>query len=167
MRTLRNETHESTALFVPLSTVLAQVGRSHNTPRHCIPWNAWGPSGTRMVSRELSETWVCYNYGMKFIQGLRWKNGHVARAYDFNPYAARKDIKMSFDSPIPWTRLAKQSRPGAQSPSFNEGVVTSLPGRVARVSLAHSDDGWDAVMIGEDHILMVQPNYSVYGYMAM
>ena len=158
-RILSGETHESTVLFVPLSTLLSEVERSLNVPRRVVAWNAWGPSGTRMVCREPSETWVCYTYGMKFIQGLRWKNGHVARVYDFNPYAARNHVKTSADSPVLWNRLAKQTKPGGRCQSFCREVTTRLPGRVATITLEHSDEGWDAAMIGEDHIVMVQVRY--------
>jgi hypothetical protein len=159
MRILSGETHESTVLFVPLSTLLPEVERSHDVPRRVVAWNAWGPSGTRMVCREPSETWVCYTYGMKFIQGLGWKNGHAARVYDFNPHAARKHVKMSVDSPVLWKRLATEPEPGGRCQSFCREVITRLPGRVATITLAHSDDGWDAAMIGEDHIVMVQVGY--------
>lgn len=159
MRILSGDTNESIVLFVPLSTLLLEVERSCNVPHPHIPWHAWGPSGTRMVCREPSETWVCYTYGMKFIQGLRWKNGHAARVYDFNPYAARKDVKTSVNSSIPWTRLAEESKPGGRCGCFQEEVITRLPGRVATITLEHTDEGWDAAMIGEDHIVMVQVRY--------
>ena len=159
MRTLWGEAHESAVLIVPLSTLLSEVERSHDVPRRNVPWDAWGPRGARMVCREPSETWVCYTYGMKFIQGLRWKNGQIARTYDFNPYAARKHVKTSVDSPIPWKRLAKQSKLSGRCECFDGEVITTLPGRVATVTLQHSEEGWDAPMIGEDHILMVQVRY--------
>lgn len=156
MRTTLGETHESTVLFVPLSILLSEVERSYGVPRRNVPWDAWGPGGTRLLFREPSDTWVCYTYGMKFIQGLRWKTGHVARVYDFNPYAARKHTKASVNSSIRWKRLAKQSKSNARCDSFGGEVITKLPGRVANLTLHHSEDGWDAVMIGEDHVLMVQ-----------
>ncbi|KAF8134942.1 hypothetical protein EV363DRAFT_1322083, partial [Boletus edulis] len=166
LRILWNETQESIVLFVPLSTLLSEVDRSHDTPRRSVHWDAWGPDGTRMIFREPSETWVCYTYGMKFILGLRLNDGHVARLYDFDPYAARKHVKTSVDSPIPWKRLAQESKPSGRCRSFVEQVITRLPGRVATITLEHSNDGWDTAMIGEDHIVMVQPNSSKYGYMA-
>lgn len=156
MRNFLGELHGSTVLFVPLSTLLSEVERSHDVPRRNVAWSEWGPSGTRMICRESSETWVCYAYGMKFIHGLRWKNGHVARVYDFNPYAAKKHVKTSVDSPVLWKRLATLSEPSGRCEIFEEDVITTLPGRVANITLEHSEGGWDAVMIGEDHILMVQ-----------
>lgn len=158
-RIISGDTHESIILFVPLSTLLLEVEHSHAVHRRVVSWQAWGPSGTRMVCREPSETWVCYTYGMKFILGLPWKNGHRARVYDFNRYAARKDVKTSVDSLIPWKRLAKEGTPGGRYEVFCPKVVTTLPGRVAIITLEHSDDGWDAAMIGEDHIVMVQVRY--------
>lgn len=156
LRSFLGELRQSTILLVPLSTLLSEVERSHNVARRNVAWSEWGPSGTRMICREPSETWVCYTYGMKFIQGLRWKGGHVARAYDFNPYAARKYVKKSLDSPSLWKRLASSSKPSSRCEIFGEQVTTTLSGRVVNITLEHTEGGWEAVMIGEDHILMVQ-----------
>lgn len=164
MRILWADTQEITVLFVPLSTLLSEVERSHGVPRRDVPWDVWGPDGTRVIRREPSEVWVCYTYGMRFIQGLRWNSGHEARVYDFNRYAARKHVKASVDAPTPWKRLAPESKPSGHSPSFYRQVFTRLPGRVANVTLEHSDDGWDACMIGEDHIVMVQVRYPTIEY---
>ncbi|KIJ13367.1 hypothetical protein PAXINDRAFT_170440 [Paxillus involutus ATCC 200175] len=160
-----HDVRENTLLFVPLSTLLSQVALSYDAPQRSVAWKEWGPKGTRMIFRESSETWVCYTYGMRFIQGLRWKDGHKARVYDFNPYAARKHE--SIDSPISWKPLVRKATMNVQSHGFVEEVVTTLPGRVALVNLAHSKDGWEAAMIGEDNIVMVQPDGAMYGYMAM
>lgn len=160
MRNFLGDIHGSTVLLVPLSILLSEVERSRNVPRRNVAWSEWGPSGSRMICREPSETWVCYAYGMKFIQGLRWKRGHVARAYDFNQYAARKHVKTTIDSPVLWKRLATLSEPSARSEVFEEEVITTLPGRVATIALEHWERGWDAVMIGEDNILMVQVRLS-------
>ncbi|KAF9243501.1 hypothetical protein BU15DRAFT_43126, partial [Melanogaster broomeanus] len=147
---------EHTVLLVPLSTLLSQVKLSRDAPQRCIVWKDWGPKGSRMLCREPSETWVCYTYGMKFILGLRWKRGHEARVYDFNPYAARKHVKTKTDSSIPWTPLVRQASMNQQCHGFGEEVTTTLPGRVALVNLMQSKDGWETAMIGEDNIVMVQ-----------
>ncbi|KAF9223672.1 hypothetical protein BS17DRAFT_781042 [Gyrodon lividus] len=162
-----NDAQENTVLLVPLSTLLSQVSLSRDTPQRRVIWKEWGPQGSRMICRESSETWVCYTYGMRFIQGLRWKNGHEARVYDFNPYAARKYVKTSNDSSIPWKPLVREATMKSQCFGFVEEVMTTLPGRVASFNLAHSKDGWEAAMIGEDNIVMVQPDAAIYGYMAM
>jgi len=159
----------NTVLFLPLSTLLLEVERSHDVPRRNVPWDAWGPDGTRIASVRPSETWVCYTYGMKFVQDIPWKNGHAAQVYDFNPYAARKHVKTTVDSPIPWKHLVDESKPLGCKGFYNpEQVVTRLPGRVATIALARSDDSRDVVfMIGEDHIVIVKPNSAMYTYMAM
>ncbi|KAF8442458.1 hypothetical protein L210DRAFT_3536652 [Boletus edulis BED1] len=154
-------------LFVPLSTLLLEVERSHGVLHRIALWDTWGPDGTRLLFMKPSATRTGYAYGMKFIQGLRRNNGHVARVYDFNPYAARKHAETSADSSTPWKRLARQSKFSASGRIFYKDVVTRLPGRVATITLEHSDEGWEAAMIGEDHIVMVQSDYSKYGYMAM
>ncbi|KIK99991.1 hypothetical protein PAXRUDRAFT_822178 [Paxillus rubicundulus Ve08.2h10] len=163
--TAGHEIRENTLLFVPLSTLLSQVALSYDAPQRRIAWKEWGPKGTRMIFRESSEIWVCYTHGMRFIQGLRWKDGHKARVYDFNPYAARK--YEGIDSSVKWKPLARKATMKVQSHAFAEEVVTTLPGRVAMVDLAHSKDGCEAAMIGENNIVMVQRDGTMYGYMAM
>ncbi|KAG6373377.1 hypothetical protein JVT61DRAFT_6525 [Boletus reticuloceps] len=139
--------------------------RSHGVLHRIVSWDTWGPDGTRLLFMKPSATQTGYAYGMKFIQGLRRNNGHVAQVYDFNPHAARTHAETSVDSSTPWKRLARQSKFSGKI--FYKDVVTRLPGRVATITLEHSVDGWEAAMIGEDHIVMVQSDYSKYGYMAM
>ena len=155
-----DQIQEGTVLFVPLSTLLLEAERSRHVPRRDVAWKDWGPSGARMVCKEPSETWVCYNYGMKFVHGLQWDGRQVARIYDFNPYAAKKHVKSTIDPSISWKLLVAASEPSSRCEIFEEDVVTTLPGRVTNFKLGSScravGAGWEAVMIGEDHILMVQ-----------
>ncbi|KAG6373373.1 hypothetical protein JVT61DRAFT_6520 [Boletus reticuloceps] len=150
IRAVVDEMDGNTVLFIPLSTLLLEVERSHDVPRRNVPWDAWGPDGTRIISMQPSETWICYTYGMKFVQHVPWNNGYAAQVYDFNPYAARK-------------HHAEESKPAGWCEGFysseQEQVVTRLPGRVATIALAHSNDSRDAAMIGEDNIVIVQVAY--------
>ncbi|KAF8134943.1 hypothetical protein EV363DRAFT_1322086 [Boletus edulis] len=149
IRAFVGDMERNTVLFLPLSTLLLEVERLHDVPRRNVPWDAWGPDGTRIFSVKLSETWICYTYGMKFVQHVPWNNGYAVQVYDFNPYAARKHVKTTVDSLLPWEHLAEESQPSGRCGSFDEQVITRLPGRVATIILEHSNDDWDAAMIGE------------------
>ncbi|KAG6373376.1 hypothetical protein JVT61DRAFT_6524 [Boletus reticuloceps] len=163
IRAIVDEMDGNAVLFIPLSTLLLEVERSHDVPRRNVPWDAWGPDRTRIISMQPSETWICYTYGMKFIQHVPWNNGYAAQVYDFNPYAARKHVKTTVDSLLPWKHLAEESKPAGWCEGFcsseQEQVVTRLPGRVATIALAHSNNSQDAAMIGEDNIVIVQVAY--------
>ncbi|KAG1717929.1 uncharacterized protein EDB91DRAFT_1305162 [Suillus paluster] len=166
-----NSTEESTVLIVPLSTIMAQIELTHNTPKRLVPWRKWGPNGSHMLLRNPSEVWVCYVYGMKFIQLLRWQKGTRARVYDFNKYAARRDVRneQTTEPKLLWKRLGMVRALSSRCSAFNEEVYTYLPGRVAIVEVMPSDTphDWEAAMIGEDNIVVVSPNARKYGYIAM
>lgn len=154
-----NTNEEGTVLVVPLSTIMAQVDLSHNTPKRCVPWKQWGPYGSHMLCRNPSESWVCYVYGTKFIHLLPWKKGQRARVYDFNKYAARRDIRngQTSEPKLTWKRLKRLYSLNSQCTAFDEEVNTYLPGRVAVVDVMPSDTShdWEAAMISEDNIVVV------------
>lgn len=166
-----NSTEECSVLIVPLSTIVAQVELSRNTRKRIVPWMQWGPNGSHMLLRSPSEVWVCYVYGMKFIQLLPWKKGHFARVYDFNKYAARRDVRneQRTEPKLPWRRLGMPQSLDSRCSAFNEEVNTYLPGRVATIEVMPSDTShdWEAAMIGEDNIVLVSPHARKYGYIAM
>ncbi|OAX41500.1 hypothetical protein K503DRAFT_767638 [Rhizopogon vinicolor AM-OR11-026] len=162
---------ECTVLVVPLSTIMAQVDLSHDTPKRRVPWKQWGPYGSHMLFRNPSEIWVCYVYGSKFIQLLPWEKKKQARVYDFNKYSARRDVRngQTSEPKLPWKRLGRPYPLNSQCSAFDEEVNTYLPGRVAFVDVMLNDavQDWEAAMIGEDNIVMVSPRAQKYGYMAM
>jgi hypothetical protein len=166
-----NSTEECTVLIVPLSTIMAQVELSRNTQKRIVPWVRWGPNGSYMLLRSPSEIWVCYVYGMKFIQLLPWKKGNSARVYDFNKYAARRDVRneQTTEPKLLWRRLGMPQSLNSRCSAFDEEVNTYLPGRVATVEVMPSDTShdWEAAMIGEDNIVLVSPHARKYGYIAM
>ncbi|KAG0695360.1 hypothetical protein DFH29DRAFT_1005553 [Suillus ampliporus] len=166
-----NTTEECTVLIVPLSTIMAQVELSHNTPKRLVRWKQWGPDGSHMLLRSPSEVWVCYVYGMKFIQLLRWQKGNRARVYDFNKYAARRDVRneQTTEPKLLWKRLGMPQSLNSRCSAFDEEVYTYLPGRVATLDVMPSDTphDWEAAMIGEDNIVVVSPHARKYGYIAM
>lgn len=154
-----NSNEECTVLIVALSTIMAQVALSRNTQKRIVPWEQWGPNGSYMLLRSPSESWVCYVYGMKFIQLLPWKKGNTARVYDFNKYAARRDVRneQTTEAKLLWTRLGMPQPLNSRCSAFVEEVITYLPGRVATVEVMPSDSpyDWEAAMIGEDNIVLV------------
>jgi hypothetical protein len=138
---------------------MAQVELSRNTQKRIVPWVRWGPNGSYMLLRSPSEIWVCYVYGMKFIQLLPWKKGNSARVYDFNKYAARRDVRneQTTEPKLLWRRLGMPQSLNSRCSAFDEEVNTYLPGRVATVEVMPSDTShdWEAAMIGEDNIVLV------------
>ncbi|KAG2358430.1 hypothetical protein BDR07DRAFT_1611922 [Suillus spraguei] len=167
-----NPSEECTILIIPLSTIMAQVELSCNTQKRIVPWTEWGPNGSYMLLRNPSDTWVCYVYGMKFIQLLPWKKGNSARVYDFNKHAARRDVRneQTTEPKLPWKRLGMPQSLNSRCSAFAEEVYTYLPGRVATVEVMPSDassHAWEAAMIGEDNIVLVSVHARKYGYIAM
>jgi hypothetical protein len=153
-----NTNEECTVLVVPLSTIMAQVELSHEGPKRRVPWKQWGPYGSHMLFRNPSDTWVCYVYGTRFIQLLPWDKEKRARVYDFNKYAARRDVqdRQTTEPKLPWKRLGRSDPLNSQCFAFDEEVNTHLPGRVAVVNVMPNDhQDWEAAMIGEDNIIMV------------
>lgn len=166
-----NSTEECTVLIVPLATIMAQVELSHGIQKRNVPWTQWGPNGSYMLLRNPSEAWVCYVYGMKFIQLLPWKKGNHVRVYDFNRYAARRDVRneQTTEPKLLWKRLGMPQPLNSRCSAFDEEVNTYLPGRVATVEVMASDTSydWEAAMIGEDNIVLVSSHARKYGYIAM
>lgn len=167
----RNSTEECTVLIVPLSTIMAQVELFTGTRKRNVPWNQWGPNGSYMLLRTPSEVWVCYVYGMKFIQLLPWNKGKFARVYDFNRYAARRDVcnEQTTEPKLLWKRLGMPQSLNLRCSAFDENVNTYLPGRVATIEVIPNGDShdWDAAMISEDNIIVISSSTRSYGCMAM
>lgn len=166
-----NSTEECTVLIVPLSTIMAQVELSGGIRKRNVPWKQWGPNGSYMLLRTPSEVWVCYVYGMKFIQLLPWNKGQFARVYDFNRYAARRDVgkEQTTEPKLLWTRLGMPQSLSSRCSAFDEEVNTYLPGRVATIEVIPNGTShdWEAAMIGEDNIVVISSFARRYGCMAM
>ncbi|KAG1762733.1 hypothetical protein EDD22DRAFT_952902 [Suillus occidentalis] len=154
-----NSTEECTVLIVPLSTIMAQVESSGGTQKRNVPWKEWGPNGSHIFLRTPSEVWVCHVYGMKFIQLLPWNKGKFARVYDFNRYAARRDVcnEQTTEPKIQWKRLGMPQSLNVRCSTFDEKVNTYLPGRVANIEVIPNGDShdWEAAMISEDNIIVI------------
>ncbi|KAL4078607.1 hypothetical protein V8B97DRAFT_1880936 [Scleroderma yunnanense] len=140
-------------LLVPRSTILSHVSSISTSPEKHLEWESWGAKGSRMLLLAPSDIWVCHTYGMKYIH----KDGGVsASIYDFNPYVTNKDVNTASCPRISWTAMEKETIIRGRTNPFEMDVVTSLPGRKAPLPLTPNGNGWEAAMITEDHIVMVQ-----------
>lgn len=147
--------NEAITLLVPRSTILSQVSRVSASPQKYLEWESWGPTGSRMLKIKPSDVWVCYSYGMKFVHSS--PAGSVfAHVYDFNPYATRTDVSSANCPHLPWKAMPMETKIRRGHNPFDIDVITSLPGRNATFHLMPSDHGWEATMITEDHIVLVQ-----------
>ena len=159
-------------LFVPAQTILSLL-----TSETCaggnktlIPWEAWGPSGTRLLiaSEDYSAVWVCNVAGCKFatvrehdiVAGTRY-----AIVYDFNQPALRRAIaegNSEYSDPTNGVRSVCVTKPNTLSQRliFKDEVVTSLP---YRSTVKRIEVGTDrrhavaAVMMTEDALVTVHP----------
>jgi len=143
-------------LLVPRSTILHQVSCVSSSPQKYVGWESWGETGSRMLDIKPSNVWVCHSYGMKFIHSP--DHGETASVYDLNPHATRKDVNTA-NPHLRWKAMEGTKISGGRNP-FRADVVTSLPGREASLNLIPNKHGWDATMITEDHIMMVQVSES-------
>ena len=150
---------ESAVVFlIPRSTILYHVSCVSISSQKHLEWESWGPKGSRVLDIEPSNFWVYHSYGMKFIHTRLGEA--VASMYNFNPYARRKDMNTA-DSHLPWKAMEKETKISGERNPFDIDVVTSLPGREASLELMADEHGWEATMITEDHVVMVQVSKSI------
>ncbi|KAF9239138.1 hypothetical protein BU15DRAFT_62151 [Melanogaster broomeanus] len=136
-------------------------------PSQVIPWQDWGPTGTRILPLDPSDSWFCYTHDTKYIHPV---SENVANLYDFNPYAIRRHPRKSpqaaHDGSM-WTPLELESKIMAKVSFFLEDVTTRLPGSIAHVELqelarVRSIPGGSlpldlGLMLAEDHIVVAVP----------
>jgi hypothetical protein len=146
-------------LFLPMSTILDHLAKSRtNNAVKNIPWEEWGPHGTRFITldHELSDVWICHTYGMKFMMACNPTSAGQFRSvclYDFNNLSIRRDCLSPGNST---TVLTSPSVIEASDGIFAESVHTHLPCRCHLKDLPICDDGkYEAVMMSEDCLLAV------------
>lgn len=144
-------------LLVPRSTILHHILCVSTSSQKHLKWESWGPKGSRMLDIEPSNVWVCHSYGMKFVHS---PCRNFANVYDLNPYATRKDVNSANRPDFPWGIMEKETKISGRHNPFDTDVVTSLPGREASIELIPNEHGWEATMIAEDHIVLVQVSKS-------
>jgi hypothetical protein len=149
-------------IFIPSSTLTKHLATLPcDTRRRNIPWDIWGPTGTRMVpSPGHSNIWVCYVYGMRFVapHEVRETGSTAVRVYDFNSLAIKRAVATTReldDSTSYVTTATSLDTSGA----FEDVVTTSLPYRMRKLSLERDStvDGgqFGAVMCSEDSLIIV------------
>jgi hypothetical protein len=139
-----------------LTSGLMKFVRAHDGSGSLIEWENWGPSNTRILDLPfgLSDTWVCYTFGKKFVYPRPDSSGRSTRepdlfldVYDFNQLAIRKESKTSGESP------EEQNPPS--TPLFQSPVQGLLPYR--RTSIPITRFRWDleSWMLSQDSIILV------------
>lgn len=92
--------------FVPLATLTAFIPAAGSTSMPppspvAVPWEAWGPTGSRMTAKEgTDETWVCHVFGTQFVSSLRVRRvfqqtvtaATRLKLWDFNQRAFRRGV---------------------------------------------------------------------------
>ncbi|KAF9239142.1 hypothetical protein BU15DRAFT_74836 [Melanogaster broomeanus] len=193
--------HDEVVVLMALrSTFLARANRNHEgedvvncgmkttlcfdetvpaNPSQVIPWQDWGPTGTRILSYP-SDHWVCYNHDTRCIRPIR-RTGpddpNTTNLYDFNPYAIRRyrlppnSPEAAHDSSM-WKPLEFETKIWPDESPFVEDVTTRLPGIVARVELhklarihfnRHGPFPLGPLlgpMLAEDHIVVTVPRFN-------
>jgi hypothetical protein len=152
---------ETFVIFIPSSTLTEYIATlSCHERRRCVPWEAWGPKGTRMMpSPGHSSVWVCYVYGMRFVASHGGRGtGTTIHVYDFNPLSIKRAVAAGRESNENTTYITTTTSLDT-SGKFEDVVTTSLPFRVSRLSVettAAVDGGnFGAVMCSEDNLIIV------------
>ncbi|KAH8099418.1 hypothetical protein BXZ70DRAFT_943596 [Cristinia sonorae] len=142
--------------FVPSSTILRYLGQrtEGELPSITVPWEKWGPSGSRMLESlpRHSPTWVCYVHGMTFVRHspIDKLPRKLVQILDFNQVAVKRalaDPLFSLGEVIcEPTRVSLQL--------FQGDVTTSLPFQLKTVTLPPWRE-FGSPMVSEDSIVMV------------
>lgn len=154
-------------IFVPASTLTTHLSLLKE-PKN-IPWEDWGPMGTRMIPTPgHSNVWVCYVYGMRFVAPLEigGSGSTSIRVYDFNPLPIKRMAGQDRELDRDATYITEASDLDTQD-VFEDIVTTSLPYRMSKVSLERStiDGGrFGAVMCSEDNLIIVGVRYFCLHY---
>lgn len=161
--------------FIPLSTIMDCMNSAprivdEDTPT--IPWEAWGPAGSRMTADiHTDNSWVCHVFGSRFCNAKRLRmrpsdgNAWVTRfkVWDFNQRAVRfgraqnptGDIE---SAPEDKYRYVVGPSEFEVEDIFTERVVTKLPYRFKTI-LAPKEIAdrrqHVAVMLSEDSIIFI------------
>ncbi|KAJ2932762.1 hypothetical protein H1R20_g4351, partial [Candolleomyces eurysporus] len=176
-----NNQIQSLVLFVPTKTLLDVVQSAERAGHgrdgaYYVPWDAWGPDGTRMMvpNHPRSRVWVCFVYGTRYIGLERPQQGDTkawCRVYDFSDLPVRRgkvDVKEENIIRAPASLSDKKSPEavyhiGASvikaGKIFKVKVTTTYPFRYKSVELdvplTTGHERTCAVMCSEDGIVIV------------
>jgi hypothetical protein len=139
-------------LVIPSSTLISRL--DDNRILEQIPWEDWGPTGTRMMLLPRhSHTWVCYVFGTKFVIKKQFRQTTYLQVYDFNQLALQQALR-SGDAPSDTTAFEVRTSTVPVHGVFLNDVHTSLPYRIKTVHL-QIDPGHD-LMCSEDSLVIVE-----------
>jgi len=148
-------------IFIPSSTLVEHIATLSSDKRHNnVPWEVWGPKGTRMLpSPGHSNIWVCYVYGTRFVapHEVRGTGSTTIRVYDFNPLPIKRAVPASRESGDNTSYVTTATSLDTLG-TFEDIITTSLPYSMSKVSLeTNTLDGgkFGAVMCSEDSLIIV------------
>ncbi|KIM36024.1 hypothetical protein M413DRAFT_449466 [Hebeloma cylindrosporum] len=172
-------------MFVHTRTLLRYVERYRNgeaIPQRVVPWDLWGPHGTRFMKNDASRVWLRYAHGQRVIQQRDSTSGSKIDVIDFNYVPPSSSSALTPESPVKPlhgnsfrrttvtrskpTVLACGTLPGLavfsrgrKGNPFVTKVSTSLPYHVSSVALPIP---FEAFMIDDERIIGVQVRF-VFG----
>jgi len=148
-------------ILIPSSTLIKHIATlSRDKRRSSVPWELWGPKGTRMLpSPGHSNIWVCYVYGTRFVapHEVRGTGCTTIRVYDFNPLPIKRTVPASRESGNNISYVTEATSLDT-SGTFEDIITTSLPYSMSKVSFeTNTLDGgkFGAVMCSEDSLIIV------------
>lgn len=177
---MRSQT--SLSFCIPLDTLLPYLRDTPTSRRnHKIEWESWGPKGCRMSQsmKPQSSTWLHTVYGSRVVEIDHTResaDNPCISVVDFNQARVRKDIldarrqlpegRHLFPNRLLTHTHSDTSRMKvahgevglpAEAPQcpFVTGIMTSLPCRYGKIPLPRGQVEYEAAMIGEDMLILV------------
>lgn len=174
-------------IFVPSKTLISALEDFSKVRKDSddltIPWERWGPHGTRLLMSNVpqSSVWVCYVYGTRYVAlepHQAGKDKVWCRVFDFNDLPTRRgvldvkpdniitqDHRRGMISPWISEEVVYQAGPLTVEASriFKNDVTTSLPFRWKSVELNFSATQRKcAVMCSEDNVIVMDVRTECY-----
>ena len=150
----------SVTLLVPLATFLSCMdGSSPHRTADVFQWSDWGPQGTRMLMPRipLSDIWVCYIYGSKYVALRKDKKQFAVDVYDFNQRALSRTRQKKHDTDD--EIYAIDPTIFVEGEIFEEAIETSLPFRLRTLPLDLRSIAHVAILCSEDNLIIVDVGF--------
>ncbi|KIM36026.1 hypothetical protein M413DRAFT_449469 [Hebeloma cylindrosporum] len=170
-------------MYVHTRTLLHYVKQYRSgkaLPELVVPWDLWGPRGTRFMKRDAQGVWLRYAHGQRVIRQRDTVSGTEIDVIDFNYIPSSSSSGSSSDLPVnPFhgdsfrRTTVTRSQPTVLAPSTSGGlgafsaarhdspfvteISTSLPYHVSSVSLPLP---LYACMIDDERVIGVQMDHA-------
>ncbi|TCD69894.1 Amino-acid acetyltransferase, mitochondrial [Steccherinum ochraceum] len=152
-------------LFIPSFTLfrhIDRVGSGDDAIGRQVPWQDWGPEGTRIlpVTIQHSSVWVCYVHGMSFVSigGVNQGQATALNIFDFSPLAlkkAKQEGQTAGDDERGFPKLVDKETHVGSNDMFEGRVATSLPFRLQGFNIPEDARDARAAMMSEDNLILV------------